>query len=252
MGYDPATRPAGRLLLTPEDREAPARTRRLRGLGLGERPDPALDRYADRLAALTRAPYAMVNFIDERGQFFAGLHTPPSPPVADREGARPELGRRLARDHGFCPHVVARRKALVLEDVGDYPRFACNPVVDGYGIRSYLGAPLIESTGMVLGTVSVADLRPRPWGRPGLATIKDSAAELVAGLERRERREEGERAEQGEQGEQGEPRERSGRREPLERRERGEPREWSEWSERREWREWREWREPWETDGPPR
>ncbi|MEU6477321.1 GAF domain-containing protein [Streptomyces sp. NPDC047017] len=194
MAYDPP-RPAGRLLLTPEDREAPARTLRLRGLGLGEHPEPALDAYADRLAERTRAPYAMVNFLDERGQFFAGLHRPardvldvdtPAPPrPGGGDGPRPELGRRLARDHGFCPHVVVRRKALVLEDVRDYPRFAGNAVVDEFGIRSYLGAPLVDGTGMVLGTVCVVDVEPRPWGREGLDTIKSAAADLARRLERR-------------------------------------------------------------------
>ncbi|MFI2643836.1 GAF domain-containing protein [Streptomyces sp. NPDC018610] len=197
MSYDPP-RPAGRLLLTPEDKEAPARTLRLRRLGLGERPEPALDAFADHLAELTGAPYAMVNFLDEHRQFFAGLHRPerdvldvdtasaPAPAGAgDARGTRRELGRRLARDHGFCPHVVARRKALVLEDVRDYPRFAGNPVVDEFGIRSYLGAPLIDSTQTVLGTVCVVDLEPRPWGREGLGTIKSAAAELAPRLERR-------------------------------------------------------------------
>lgn len=186
MSYDPP-RPAGRLLLTPEDKEAPARSRRLSQLGLGEHPDPALDAYADRLAEGTGAPYAMVNFIDENRQFFAGLHVPETgPPVVKADGTKPELGRHLARDHGFCPHVVVRRKALVLEDVCDYPRFAGNPVVDEFGIRSYLGAPLIDGTGMVLGTVCVVDVEPRPWGRAGLETIKSAAAELVVRLERRE------------------------------------------------------------------
>jgi len=187
MRYDPS-RPAGRLLLTPEDKEAPARARRLGQLGLGELVDPALDAYADHLAELTGAPYAMVNFVDERRQFFAGLHLPEVVPavVVKADGSTPVLGRELARDHGFCPHVVVRRKALVLEDVCDYPRFAGNPVVDEFGIRSYLGAPLIDSTGMVLGTVCVVDVEPRPWGRPGLETIKSSAADLVARLERRE------------------------------------------------------------------
>ncbi|MFF5493559.1 GAF domain-containing protein [Streptomyces aquilus] len=186
MSYDPV-RPAGRLLLTPEDKEAPARARRLHGLGLGERPEPALDAFADRLAEVTGAPYAMVNFLDAYGQFFAGLHVPAVRPVlVDADRPRPELGRRLARDQGFCPHVVVRRKALVLEDVSDYPRFAGNPVVDEFGIRSYLGAPLIDRGGMVLGTVCVADVEPRPWGKSGLETIKSAAAELVARVERME------------------------------------------------------------------
>ncbi|MGW2823895.1 GAF domain-containing protein [Streptomyces sp. NPDC001443] len=183
MSYDPP-RPAGRLLLTPEDREAPARALRLRRLGLGERPEPELDAFADRLAHLTGAPYAMVNFIDEDRQYFAGLHLPGVPPPAPP--GRPEVGRWLPRDHGYCPHVVVRRKALVLEDVRDYPRFAGNPIVYDYGIHSYLGAPLVASGGMVLGTVCVADAAPRPWGRTGLETIKSTAAELTARIERSE------------------------------------------------------------------
>ncbi|MCX5267565.1 GAF domain-containing protein [Streptomyces sp. NBC_00199] len=183
MSYDPP-RPVGRLLLTPEDREAPARARRLRRLGLGEQPEPALDAFAGRLAEVTGAPYAMVNFLDGERQFFAGLHTPQGGRAA--RGGKPEVGRRLPREYGYCPHVVARRKALVLEDVGDYPRFAGNPVVDEYGIRSYLGAPLIDTTGMVLGTVCVAALAPRPWGRAGLETIKATAADLAGRLQRRD------------------------------------------------------------------
>ncbi|MEV6957742.1 GAF domain-containing protein [Streptomyces sp. NPDC051207] len=183
MSYDPP-RPAGRLLLTPEDKEAPARAERLRRLGLGTRPEPALDVFADRLAEHTGTPYAMVNLPDTTGQFYAGLHLPPAPPPGPAGGARPEVGRRLPRDHGFCPHVLARRKALVLEDVRDFPRFAGNAIVDEYGIHSYLGAPLIDSTGTALGTVSVADVTPRAWGRSGLETIKRAAGELVVRLER--------------------------------------------------------------------
>ncbi|WP_055563306.1 GAF domain-containing protein [Streptomyces atriruber] len=170
--------PTGRLLLTPVDKEAPARVRRLRGLGIGQYSEPAFDAFADRLAELTGAPYAMVNFLDEKQQFFAGLHTP-----GNRDG---EACRYLARDHGYCPHVVVRRKALVLEDVRDYPRFAGNPVVDETGIRSYLGAPLIDRTATVLGTVSVVDVEPRRWGTAGLDTIKRMAAELVEQIHRRE------------------------------------------------------------------
>ncbi|WP_055535017.1 GAF domain-containing protein [Streptomyces graminilatus] len=187
MSYGPP-RPAGRLLLTPADDEAPARTRRLRGLGFGERPEPALDAFADRLAELVRAPYAMVNFVGEERQFFAGLHVPGLGPGGGGGGGgdsgevKPRVGRQLPRDHGFCPHVVVRRKALVLEDVRDYPRFAGNPVVDEFGIHSYLGAPLLDNAGMALGTVCVADFEPRPWGRAGLETIKAMAAELAGRL----------------------------------------------------------------------
>ncbi|MEU1039184.1 GAF domain-containing protein [Streptomyces sp. NPDC005551] len=190
---DHPPRPAGRLLLTPEDRDAPARVRRLRRLGLGERAEPAFDAFADRLAEVAAVPYSMVNFIDEKRQFFAGLHTPGGTgsgarliTAATADGGTRGFGRHLTRDYGFCPHVVVRRKALVLEDVCDYPRFAGNPVVDEIGIRSYLGAPLIDRTGIALGTVCVVDVEPRPWGRAGLDTIKSMASELLAQIERRE------------------------------------------------------------------
>jgi GAF domain-containing protein len=179
----------GRLLLTPEDKDAAARVRRLRGLGLGEHAEPELDAFAQRLAALAAVPYAMVNFIDEHRQFFAGLHQPEDRPFTGRRGAGgsgPGLVRHLPREYGYCPHVVVRRKALVLEDVRDYPRFAGNPAVDELGVRSYLGAPLVDRTGIALGTVCAVDVEPRPWGRAGLETIKELAAELAERIGRRE------------------------------------------------------------------
>ncbi|MFM9371209.1 GAF domain-containing protein [Streptomyces sp. Da 82-17] len=178
MTYDPT----GHLLLTPVDKEASNRVRRLRELGLGDEPDPVFDAFADRIAETIGAPYAMVNFIDENRQFFAGLHTPEGGLAGQDRGIDTKngrVGRHLERDQGYCPHVVVRRKALVLEDVRDYPRFAGNPVVEEIGIRSYLGAPLIDGTGMVLGTVCVVDTEPHAWGREGLAAIKGLAGELV-------------------------------------------------------------------------
>jgi signal transduction protein with GAF and PtsI domain len=181
ISYDPTSH----LLLTPEDRDAPARVRRLRELGVGDEAVQEFDDFAQRLARTTEAPYAMVNFIDEERQFFAGLYAGneavrPAPAVPRR---RP--GRVMARDHGYCPHVVVRRKALVLEDVRDYPRFAGNPMVDEIGVRCYLGAPLLDVSGMALGTVCVVDTKPRPWGLEGLHTIKSMAAELTEHIRRR-------------------------------------------------------------------
>ncbi|GAA2447957.1 GAF domain-containing protein [Streptomyces pulveraceus] len=183
----------GRMLLTPVDPDAVVRTRRLRSLGLGERADASFDNFdafADRVAEVTEVPFSMVNFIDGNRQFFAGLHTPSGTQNGSDLGAAAagssRSGRYVALDRGYCPHVVVRRKALVLEDVCDYPRFAGNPVVDDIGIRSYLGAPLIDRTGVALGAVCAVDTVPRPWGRAGLDTIKSLALELVGHIDQRE------------------------------------------------------------------
>ncbi|MFI9629611.1 GAF domain-containing protein [Streptomyces sp. NPDC052042] len=188
------TRPVPeRLLLTPVDRDAVIRTHRLRTLGLGERADASFDNFdafADRVAEVTDVPYSMVNFLDGERQFFAGLHTPTGTPRRPGPGSAAagssRSGRYVPLDRGYCPHVVVRRKALVLEDVRDYPRFAGNPVVDEIGIRSYLGAPLIDRTGVALGAVCAVDTVPRSWGRAGLDTIKSLARELVGHIDQRE------------------------------------------------------------------
>lgn len=181
-----------RLLTAPRDPELAQRMARLRALGLaGQKPDQEFDEFAAKLAHITKAPFAMVNFVGEAGQYFAGLYTPASSQSsaalhAAQSSGHADPGREMAMDHGWCPHVVVRRKALVLDDVCDYPRFAGNPVVDKLGIRSYLGAPLIDRTGTALGTVCVIDTEPRPWGRPGLSTIKTLAAELTELIHQRE------------------------------------------------------------------
>ncbi|WP_317447480.1 GAF domain-containing protein [Streptomyces collinus] len=177
------------LLLPPEDPQVRARSERLRELGIEARPDAELDAFARELAQRTGGCYAGVNFfLDADRQFFAGLYSAAQdttahvgPPLLEE----PVPGRVMPRDidMGICPHVVKRRRALVLEDIRDFPRFAGNPVVDAIGVHSYLGAPLIDSTGVVLGTICVVDQDPQPWGREGLETIKTMAAELVERLE---------------------------------------------------------------------
>ncbi|WP_242902750.1 GAF domain-containing protein [Actinomadura terrae] len=189
MTHEPLYDPPGHLL-TPVDPEVPQRVARLRELGLGQGPDAEFDALArdlaetaGRLVGSEHPPFAMVNFVTDR-QYLSGLYAPPVP-GADATGAV-ELGRDVPLDHGYCPHVVMRRKALVLDDVCDYPRFAGNPVVDRLGIRTYAGAPLIDHTGTVLGTVCIVDRDPKPWGHPGLNLIKERAADLVELIRRRE------------------------------------------------------------------
>jgi GAF domain-containing protein len=186
--YDPTSQ----MLVTPDDRDAPARMERLHTIGVGHAPVPEFDAVARRLAHTLGAPYAMVNFIDTQRQYFAGLFTPadgqPGVELVPQPGAA-ETDRVMARDHGWCPHVVVRRKALVLEDVFAYRKFAGNPVIDELGIRSYIGAPLIDwDTGIALGTVCAIAPEPTPWGREGLETIKSFAQQMVDRLREIEER----------------------------------------------------------------
>ncbi|NIH77984.1 GAF domain-containing protein [Amycolatopsis viridis] len=181
-----------RLRTVPRDPEVSARMKRLAELNIGKEPDPAFDAFAAKLASITDTPFAMVNFISDREQYFAGLYTP----SGNQRGAALQaaqatehhgVGRTMDLDHGFCPHVVSRRLALVLDDVCEWPQFVGNPVINKLSVRSYLGAPLIDRTGTALGTICVIDTQPREWGRPGLQTIKQLAGELLEQIHLRER-----------------------------------------------------------------
>jgi GAF domain-containing protein len=132
----------------------------------------------------------MVNFVLDTHQYFAGLYEAPSAGTGTLEAAQAAaqgtVGRTMDLDHGFCPHVVDIKHALVLDDVCAWPRFAGNPVVDELGMRSYIGAPVFDRAGMVLGTVCAVSTRPSAWGSPGVELIKSMALEVMDLINRRE------------------------------------------------------------------
>jgi GAF domain-containing protein len=136
--------------------ELTARMRLIEKLGISTEPTAFFDAVATELATRTAFLYGFVNLVLTE-QTFVGLHNPPA------GSGHLTVRRTMGLDHGWCPEVVKRKKALPLADVHQSPRFTGNPVVDAVGIRSYFGAPLLHKpTGIVLGTVCVIDPEPRP------------------------------------------------------------------------------------------
>src|SRR5262249_7953187 len=92
-------------LFTPVDTEAPRRVVRLRELGLGDRPEPEFDDFARMLATSTNSPLAMVNFVSEDRQYFAGLHAP----ALVQGGPSGGGGRRPGAGHDQAAGLVPAR-----------------------------------------------------------------------------------------------------------------------------------------------
>ncbi|WSQ12976.1 GAF domain-containing protein [Streptomyces sp. NBC_01231] len=142
----------------PQTQQAPELAQRyelLNRLGVPTVAGEDFDDLARDMAAKAGFLYGFVNlFLEE--QTFVGLHQPPA------DSGYFIVGRTMSRDHGWCPDVMARKKALPLHDVHASPRFSGNHVVDAVGIRSYFGAPLVHDSGTVLGTVCVIDPEKRP------------------------------------------------------------------------------------------
>jgi len=69
--------------------------------------------------------------------------------------------RQLPRSESLCTHVVDSHQVLAIHNTATNPVFAKSLLVQHYGIRAYLGAPLITASGQCLGTLAVMDLEPR-------------------------------------------------------------------------------------------
>lgn len=106
------------------------------------------DRFTRLAAAALDMPIALVSLVD-----------------ADRQWFKSCVGlehRQTPRDSSFCAHAIHQRELFVVADTLLDPRFADNPyVVDDPRIRFYAGRPLWVEADTCVGTLCVADHRPR-------------------------------------------------------------------------------------------
>src|SRR5215469_3314608 len=175
--------PAFRMLPPAQDHlVAVRRAERLRELGIsGDEPVPEFDAFARHIGETLAAAFAMVNIIGPSEQYFAGLY----PSSADRGvDWKADEFRSMACDHGYCMHVLDRGQALALPEIAAIARYAVNPVVDEIGIHAYLGAPLTDHDGTILGTICVVDTEAHPgWDASALEWIKAQARELSSRIQ---------------------------------------------------------------------
>jgi GAF domain-containing protein len=115
---------------------------------LDTRPEERFDMLVECAARMFEVPIALITLIDEHRQWFKA-----------RVGMKID---ETARDVSFCGHAIHGSDILVVEDASQDPRFADNPFVTGEpGIRFYAGAPLVSPRGHFVGTLCIADSKPR-------------------------------------------------------------------------------------------
>jgi GAF domain-containing protein len=114
--------------------------------------DGVLDDCVRGAAARADAPIALVTFVMSKIQLFrAALGLPPEL----------EASRATSRCDSFCQFVVKTEGPFVVTDAQSDARVP-QRMVQTYGIAAYLGVP-IRLGGQVLGSLCVADGRPREW-----------------------------------------------------------------------------------------
>jgi GAF domain-containing protein len=134
----------------------------------------ALDAYAARAAERLGMPIGLVSIVLDSAQFLAGRHGLQGW-VAEANGTPVEWS--------FCAEAVRARSRYVVPDAANDPRQQDNPLVQLDGLGSYAGAPLIMSSGHVLGTCCVLGGEPREFTPAELDELQALADDLVRLLE---------------------------------------------------------------------
>ncbi len=105
--------------------------------------DEALGRFTRLASRLLAAPVALVSLVDDRCQHFASAVGLPEPWAS-------EAGTPLS--HSFCQHVVNSGEPLVVADAREHPLVAANLAVRDLNVVAYAGVPIVDETGLVLGS----------------------------------------------------------------------------------------------------
>lgn len=139
---------------------------------LDTEPEEAFEDIVQLAAQICNTPIALINFIDEKRQWF-----------------KAKIGLDLTempRNVGLSYLCQERREMVVISDTLADERLALNPVVTSYPyVRFYAGVPLIICKGDMLGTLCVIDHIPRSVSQKQVEALLALSRQVINQLELR-------------------------------------------------------------------
>lgn len=90
---------------------------------------------------------------------------------------------QMKRSQSFCARVVESGQVLAVRDTAAHPAFAHLSLVREYGVRAYLGVPLLTEEGHCLGALAVMDLAPRTFTRKQIQFLELTARWMISEFE---------------------------------------------------------------------
>lgn len=129
------------------------------------------------LAIALRAPLVIFSVVDRDHVWFCLQES------AGSLAAQQVLPSPLPRQESFCTHVVDSQQLWVLPDALEQPLLAHSPLVQRYGVRAYLGAPLVSLSGYCLGAIAVLDFEPRRYSELEARLVRTTAHWAMAYLD---------------------------------------------------------------------
>ncbi|PPS41581.1 histidine kinase [Chroococcidiopsis sp. TS-821] len=142
---------------------------------------PIFDAATQTAADFLEVPICILGFLNQNTFWFK------SAVGLSRLGLRSKIAqeRQLSRQEAFVAHVVENQKILAIDDTLNFnPVFANSVLVQQYGIRAYIGAPLVNLSGQCLGAIAIMDLKPRNFTLRDMKFLELMACWSMSELER--------------------------------------------------------------------
>jgi sigma-B regulation protein RsbU (phosphoserine phosphatase) len=125
-------------------------------------PEERFDRITRLLTLILHVPMAYIALVDRDRQWFkssCGLNA-----------------TQTSRAISFCGHTILTDEPMIVSDAAEDERFRDNPIVlEDPQIRFYAGYPLAGPGGHKVGTLCVADRRPRTLQASEVETLREMA-----------------------------------------------------------------------------
>lgn len=143
---------------------------------------PVFEEATQTAAHFLETQISILGFIDQEIHWFK------SAVGLSRLGLMNDLAqnRQLLRQESFCSQVVESNQIFVINDTHKLTNslFSNSLLIQNYGIRSYLGAPLIDAAGNCVGSLAVMDLVPRDFTNRDIEFLQIIARWCMSEFER--------------------------------------------------------------------
>lgn len=145
-------------------------------------PEDDYNQLAELAAEICGTPISLISFVDEKRQWFKSHYGT----------AAVQTPRELA----FCAHAILNPKEVfIIEDARNDERFYDNPlVVEEPNIVFYAGIPLVENSGLPLGTLCVIDDKPNKLTKSQINSLRMLSNQVMKLLELRKNKKQLEKA----------------------------------------------------------
>lgn len=141
--------------------------------------DDAFDRLLELAIAVTGAPRGVIALVDaERTTAFSAVGFPEGLPLF------------ALIDYSFCRYVVGYGRPFLVEDANNDPRTIGDPAIEAFAAVAWIGFPVEDAHGNVLGNFCLMDAAPREWTPLDVQTVATLAQAASAEIALREARNE--------------------------------------------------------------